>query len=53
MKALLFTDLIVYGVLLVASYFLVFRRKPAPLDPAPMVEQACQSPDPSSAESSP
>ena len=36
MKALLLTDLLVYGLLLISSYFLVFRRSPR-LAPAPVV----------------
>ena len=37
MKALLLTDLLVYGVLLVASYLLVFRRRASELVPARVV----------------
>ena len=37
MKALLLTDLLVYGVLLVASYLLVFRRRAPELVPARVV----------------
>ena len=37
MRALLLTDMAVYGVLLVASYFLVFRRRPPRLAPARLV----------------
>ena len=49
MKALLLTDLLVYGVLLVASYLLVFRRRATALVPARVVvvERLPEAPPPS------